>query len=164
MSDSLPHFYWKMRLKLTSLKSILSLRWQNYRLCSSRSKSVSLLERYIFFNPRPEALSYHCPHCKKRIWDVPTILTYFRSSPPQLLLKKGILKTCSKFKGENPCRSVISVKLQSNFIEITLRHGCSPVNFLHIFRIYFPKNISGGLLLPFMTNAPILYPLRAEMG
>ena len=35
----------------------------------------------------------------------------------------------------------------SNFIEITLRHGCSPVNLLHILRTPFPKNISGGLLL-----------------
>ena len=39
-----------------------------------------------------------------------------------------------------PCRSVISIKLKSNFIEITLRHGFSPVNLLHIFRILFPKN------------------------
>ena len=34
-----------------------------------------------------------------------------------------------------------------NFIEITLRHGCSPVNLLHIFRIPFLKNTSGQLLL-----------------
>ena len=34
-----------------------------------------------------------------------------------------------------------------NFIEITLRHGCSPVNLLDIFRTPFPKNTSGGLLL-----------------
>ena len=32
--------------------------------------------------------------------------------------------------------------LQINFIEITLRHGCSPVNLLHLFRITFPKNTS----------------------
>ena len=38
----------------------------------------------------------------------------------------------SKYKGEHPCRSVISIKLESNFIEITLRHGCSPVNSLYI--------------------------------
>ena len=40
--------------------------------------------------------------------------------------------------------------MQSNFIEIILRHGCSPVNFLYyIFRTLFPKNTSGGLLLTF---------------
>ena len=45
--------------------------------------------------------------------------------------------------------NVISIKLQSNFIEITLRHGCSPVNLLHNFRTPFPKNTSGRLLLAF---------------
>ena len=39
--------------------------------------------------------------------------------------------------------------LQSKFIEITLRHGCSPVNLLHIFRTPFIKNTSGLLLLHF---------------
>ena len=34
-----------------------------------------------------------------------------------------------------------------NFIEIALRHGCSPVNLLHIFRTPFPKNTLGRLLL-----------------
>ena len=33
------------------------------------------------------------------------------------------------------------------FIEITFRHGFSPVNLLHIFRIPFPKNTSVWLLL-----------------
>ena len=37
----------------------------------------------------------------------------------------------------SPCLSVISKKLQSNFIEIALRHGCSPVNLLQISRICF---------------------------
>ena len=37
----------------------------------------------------------------------------------------------------------ISIKLQSNFIEITLRHGCPPVNLLYIFKTLFPKNTSG---------------------
>ena len=39
--------------------------------------------------------------------------------------------------------------LQSNFIEITYRHGCSSVNLLHVFKTLFPKNTSGGLLLAF---------------
>ena len=34
-----------------------------------------------------------------------------------------------------------------NFIEIALRHRCSPVNLLHIFRALFLKNTSGWLLL-----------------
>ena len=69
-----------------------------------------------------------------------------RISPPQVFLGTGLLKICNKFTGEHPCRSVFSIKLQSNFIEIALWRGCSPVNLLHIFRTYFPKNISEGLL------------------
>ena len=64
-----------------------------------------------------------------------------------MFLRKGVLKLCSKFTEEHPCRSVISVKLQSNFIEITLQHGCSPVNLLHFFKTSFPYNTSGWLLL-----------------
>ena len=54
---------------------------------------------------------------------------------------------CSTFTGEHPYRSVISVKLLCNFVEITLWHGRSPVNLMDIFRTPFPKNTSGGLLL-----------------
>ena len=42
---------------------------------------------------------------------------------------------------------MISANLLCSFIEITLRHGCSPANWLHIFRTPFPKNTYGGLLL-----------------
>ena len=64
-----------------------------------------------------------------------------------MFLKKCVLNICSKLTGEHSCRSVISIKLQSNFIEITLQHGYSPVKLLHIFRTPFPRNTSGGLLL-----------------
>ena len=37
-------------------------------------------------------------------------------------------------------------------IEITLRHGCSPVNLLHILRIPFPRNTSRWLLLKSQTH------------
>ena len=67
---------------------------------------------------------------KKRLKDV---IQSHRSSPSEMLLQKGVPKMCSKFTGEHSCRSAISIKLQSNFIEITLRHGCAPVNLLHIF-------------------------------
>ena len=50
------------------------------------------------------------------------------SSRPEVFLGKGALKICSKSSGEHPCQSAILVKLQSNSIEIRLRHGCSPVN------------------------------------
>ena len=75
--------------------------------------------------------------------------TPFRSSRTEVFLGKSALKICSKFTGEHPCRRVISIKLLCNFIEITLRHGCSPVNLLHTSRITLLKNTSGLLLLSF---------------
>ena len=73
-------------------------------------------------------------------------LRTFRRSPPEVFLGKGVLKICSKFTGEHPCGIVISINLLCNFSEITVPHGCSPLNLLHIFRTPFPKNTSGGLL------------------
>ena len=70
-----------------------------------------------------------------------------RSSHQEAFLGKGVLEICCNFTGEHPCRSVISIKILGNFIKITLRHGYSPVNLLHIFRKPFHKNIFGWLLL-----------------
>ena len=74
-----------------------------------------------------ELYSFHAP---------PTY-TPDRSRRPELLLGKGVLKIYSKFTREYPCRSAISMKLQSSFIEIALWQGCSSVNLLHIFRTSF---------------------------
>ena len=63
-----------------------------------------------------------------------------------MFLEEGVLKIRNKFTREHQYQSAISRKLQGNFIEITLRHGCSPVNLLHIFRTPVPKNTSGRLL------------------
>ena len=66
---------------------------------------------------------------------------------PEVYLGKGVLKICSKFTGEHPYGSVISINLRSNFIEIALRHGCSPNNLLDIFGTVFYKSTSGWILL-----------------
>ena len=42
-------------------------------------------------------------------------------------------------------------KVALQLFEITLRHGCSPVNLLHIFRTPFLKNTSGWMLLDVKT-------------
>ena len=70
----------------------------------------------------------------------------YRSTHPDVFLGKGILKICSKFTREYPCRSAFSIKLLCNFVEITLLHGCY-VNLLHIFRTLFLKNTCGWMLL-----------------
>ena len=64
-----------------------------------------------------------------------------------MFLGKDVLKICSKFTGEQPRRIAISIKLQSNFIEITLWYGCSIVSIcLQNFKIF--KNIC----LKYLTN------------
>ena len=74
---------------------------------------------------------------------------FFRSSPTEMFLIKGVLKICSSFTGEHPCWSVISIKLLCNFCKITSRYGCSSVNLLHVFRKPFSKNTSRGMFLFF---------------
>ena len=58
--------------------------------------------------------------------------TLKRNNTPEVSLGKVLLNIRSKCTG---------------IFEITLLHGCSPVNLLHIFRTLFPKNTSGGLFL-----------------
>ena len=74
---------------------------------------------------------------------------FFGSSRPEVFLGEGVLEVCSKFEWERPCRGAISMKLQSNLVEIGLWCGCSPVGFLRIFGVTFPENTSGRLLLLF---------------
>ena len=57
-------------------------------------------------------------------------------------LKKVSYRVCQKSIAQKIWKYV-----QSNFIKITLRHECSPVNLLHIFRASVFNNISGRLLL-----------------
>ena len=77
----------------------------------------------------------------------PSKILFFQNQP--FRLRKSVLKIGSKFIGEHPCRSAISINLLCSFIEVALQHGRSPVNFMHIFRPPFYKNTSGGLLLFF---------------
>ena len=58
-------------------------------------------------------------------------------------------------------RSAISLKLQSNFNEIALRHGWSPVNVLHIFKTPFLQNTSAWLLLNIFIENVLLDPCKS---
>ena len=70
----------------------------------------------------------------------------WQKQPSRGILNKRF-RNMQQITGKHPCRSVISIKLLCNFIEIALRRGCSPVNLLYIFRTPFSKNTSGRLLL-----------------
>ena len=75
-------------------------------------------------------------------------------------LGKGVLKICSEFTGEHPCRSTISIKSQSIFIEITLRHVCSPVNLIRIFRNLFLRKPLDGCFRFFISQ----FSFRSNYG
>ena len=87
-----------------------------------------------------------------------------KSSFSEVFLRKDVLKICSRFTEEHPCRSAISINLLCNFVKITLRYGCSPVNLLHIFRTPFYKNTSEELLLCFSESffSPFLFSVFIE--
>ena len=82
-----------------------------------------------------------------------TSIWTFRSSHPEVFLKKGVLKMCIKFTGE---------QLLCNFIEITLRQRCSPANLLHIFRTSFIKNTHGRLLLRIVVDPKLYFKFRFD--
>ena len=62
-----------------------------------------------------------------------------RSSRPKVFLRKRVLKISSKLTGEQPCRSVISVKLFSNFIEMALSSAC-------LFSCKFPSSFQSNFI------------------
>ena len=75
-----------------------------------------------------------------------------QKQPPRDVPRKRCSENIQQIYRKSAMLSVISIKLQISFIEITLRHGCSPLNLLHIFRTPFTKNNSGGCFLIYLTK------------
>ena len=106
----------------------------NYmKICITKTLPVSINDNNFHI------ISSKLSHKQYLIW-------LLRSSSPGVFLGKCVMKICIKFTGEDPCWSLISIKLLCNFIKIRLRHACSTVNLLHIFRTPFHKNTLEGLL------------------
>ena len=70
-----------------------------------------------------------------------------QKQPSRRVLRKKCSENMQQIYRRRPIRKCGFKTFQSNFIEIALRHGCSPVNLLHNFRTPFLKNTSGWLLL-----------------
>ena len=84
------------------------------------------------------AKTFFCKICRSLFLIMLQTGPYPQKQSLGVFCEKNVLKLCSKFSGEYPCQSMI---------QITLCHGCSSVNLLHIFRTPFRKNASAGLLL-----------------
>ena len=101
---SLKLFKWKSALRLIDL--VLPLNEPNKYVASIPKNKGATLNFSLKYNPS------------------------FKSSHPEVFLEKGVLKICSKFTEEHPCRTAI--------IEIALRQGC----FSCKFAIYFQNTFS----------------------
>ena len=140
-----------MQIKHTGWNDILKeYSWNAFHIARNEEIQFAKLTKALL-----KKTSTSISNMKKR-WIVTEQVNYKKhyfslkcpqKQPPRDVPRKRFLKICSKYAGEHPCQSVISVKSQNNFIKITLWHGCSPVNLLHIFRTPFTKNTSERLLL-----------------
>ena len=61
--------------------------------------------------------------------------------------EEGVLRMCFEFSWAYLYMGVILINLQSGFVVIALLHCCSPVGLLHVCRVSFLENTSGGLPL-----------------
>ena len=78
----------------------------------------------------------------QREWNLISEEKLGRSSHPEVFLGKK----CSENMQQINRRTSMPM-CDFSKVEVALRHGCSPVNLLHIFRTPFPKNTSERLLL-----------------
>ena len=90
-------------------------------------------------------------------------LNYFQRQPSRSVLRKRCSENMQQFYKRTPIPKCDSNKVALHFIEVTLCHGCSPVNLLNIFRTLFPKYSSGGCFFT-STNcsanfSPLYFPL-----
>ena len=82
----------------------------------------------------------------------PLFIFLFRSFKIQKQPSRGVLrKRCPENMQEIYRRTPMS-KCDFSKVALQFRHGCSPVNLLHIFRTSFLKNTSGGLLLKILLT------------
>ena len=103
-------------------------------LIVKRIDQIGLLESLYLVDQLQTRLHYLFPHHIAKTADLSPVWQMCYS-----------LKICSKFTRKHPCQN-------RNFIEITLWHGCSAVNLLHVFRTRFPKNTSNRLLLRLLAT------------
>ena len=69
-----------------------------------------------------------------------TGLSTLQKHSPRVVPRKRCSEIMRQIYRRTPMLKCDFNKVACNFIDITLQHGCSPVNLLHIFRTPFLKN------------------------
>ena len=82
-----------------------------------KSCSWALNHKSVIQKKKKKTLGF-LVHISQYFYNPKSYSKTWRSSPPEVFLGKGVLKICSKFTGEHPCRSVISIKLHSSLLHI----------------------------------------------
>ena len=87
-------------------------------------------------------------HKVYHLWDTEDFVmihTQYESSHSEVFLRKGVLKICSKFTGEHPCQSVISIKLHSSACVFSCKFAAYFQNTFfqeHLYVAVFDNNMS----------------------
>ena len=125
-------------------------------MLSSIENWFSILQVFFLFDPKVLTL-FEVLACKCFI----AFSKVMQKQPSRGALRKRCFENIQQIYSRTPMpkSDFNKVALQSNFIEITLRHGCSSVNLLRIFRTPFTKNTPGRLLLA-MTSGEYLLSFK----
>ena len=137
------------------LEGVLKTSWR--RFCKASWRCLEeVLKTFFLQNTSWRLLSFFIVNCMltrlSRVWSLfsQPVLPSLSSIPPlhwnenlsgsntkrnpsEVFLGKDVLKICSKFSGDHPRQSAITMKLQSSIIEIPLRHRCYPAYFQNLF-------------------------------
>ena len=117
-------FFFFQTLDLKSKNSMKNMR-RTSQWCYTILVLRTMIHLVIFFRPcvlnriltgnwnhHRITSAFHPEFCCLRKW---IFVKIFRSSHPEVFLEKCILKICSKFTGEHPCRSAISIICDFHF-------------------------------------------------
>ena len=95
-------------VQLFSYNSQVQSMYSCFAFCQSENQIVMLFVPYF----------QKCINALQELYGFDQFsLIISRSSRPEVFLGKAVLKICSKFSGEHPCRSAISIKLQTALLK-----------------------------------------------
>ena len=144
-----------LKTRWICLEGVLKTSWR--RFCKASWRCLEeVLKTFFLQNTSWRLLSFFIVNCMltrlSRVWSLfsQPVLPSLSSIPPlhwnenlsgsntkrnpsEVFLGKDVLKICSKFSGDHPRQSAITMKLQSSIIEIPLRHRCYPAYFQNLF-------------------------------
>ena len=115
----------------------------NYHNITHSSSTSALCKNFLnfkfFFGPYFSAVGL--------ITEIYEVNLCIQSECEEIQTRKAAIQRCPQEKVFWKYAANLQENTQANFIEITLRHGCSPVHLLHILRTPLPKNNSERLPL-----------------